>query len=66
MIKFWKLSKIYELNLEYIPLKVDYFNNFKFVDDKYAKYENDMIEYQKFINWLKIPMNKRHLIPYSW
>ena len=66
MIKFWKLSKIYELNLEYIPLKVDYFNNFKFVDDKCTKYENDMIEYQKFINWLKIPMNKRHLIPYSW
>ena len=66
LTKFWYTVNLFNIEIPYKPVDIIYFDNYTFMSDKNKQYEDDMVEYNKFINWLKIPMKERHKYPYNW
>ena len=63
---FKNTCNFYNMNIDKFPSKVEYFNDFKFMSNKFDSYMADMEEYRLFIKWLQIPMNQRHKYKYTW
>lgn len=61
---FHQLIKLYRIKIANNMTKTNYFNEFTLAHSKQINYQNDMIEYKQFINFLKIDYETRKQFEY--
>ncbi len=66
MKRFWDDVDCYDLDIHSNPIQTQYFNDFKFMDDPLMLYNDEMVECQQFLNWIKLPIDERLKYPFIW